>query len=419
MLTSCPPDWSDIATRARCEDGSPSLRDPVATMPVTSHRTGLTYRNAHCAVCHGDIYPNSTDVWKPRIECPSLMQSLTPNLTSADISHALTFEPSQNSWVLRLPSHKSTKSYSCILDPVLPDTSEHIVRRCPTGIIRTCALNWTNADVRNRCEAYTALVFHQNDGYRNAHCAICNNVPVQNLACVRASSRVSVYGKEFSPKAFAVLFDLSGDSGNIVGKERACSDMDQLYDPFFRRCRDVVCSQEGQNYIEGHCISVLPALDSAEDYPANSGRYRNDSAALSDKSKSEYFLNCPKFLLDPDEYELLDDGTVNVPAYHRAYPPDLFHIRSDGRLEICTDEGVEYVDKFKPSMSYVTMAGLGVSITFLLLHLTAFTLLPELRNLSGKNLASLCVSLLAAYTVFIVGQFLEVRISILSLTVTF
>jgi hypothetical protein len=252
-------------------------------------------------------------------------------------------------------------------------------------------------------------VFYQNDGFRNAHCAICNNIPVQNLACVRASSRVSVYGKEFSPKAFAVLFDLSGDSGNIVGKERACSGKDQLYDPFFRRCRDVVCSQEWQNYISGHCISVLPTVESTEDYPAKNGEYRNNSDALSDDRKSDYFLNCPKFLLEPDEYEILDDGTVNVPAYHRSYTQDRFYLRDDGHLEICTDEGVEYVDKFNPSMSYVTMAGLGVSIIFLMLHLTAFALLPELRNLSGKNLASLCVSLLAAYTVFIVGQFIEVR----------
>jgi hypothetical protein len=253
-------------------------------------------------------------------------------------------------------------------------------------------------------------VFYHNDGYRNTHCAICNNVPVQNLACVRASSRVAIYGKEFSPKAFAVLFDLSDDSGNIVGMERACPDMNQLYDPFFRRCREVVCSQEGQDYIAGHCISVLPAVDSTEDYSANSGEHRNKSIIFAADNMSDYFLSCPKFLLEPDEYKILEDGTVNVPTYHRNYSRDQFYIRYDGHLEICTDEGVEYIDKFNPNMSYVTMSGLGVSIIFLVLHLTAFALLSELRNLSGKNLASLCFSLLSAYTLFIIGQFLEVRV---------
>jgi hypothetical protein len=161
-------------------------------------------------------------------------------------------------------------------------------------------------------------------------------------------------------------------------------------------------------------MSILPAVDSSEDYPANRGEYRNDSGALTDDTKSDYFLQCPKFLLEPEEYAVLDDGTVSVPAYRRTYPQSQFRIRQDGRLEICNDEGVEYVDKFNPNMSYVTMAGLGVSIIFLVLHLTAFTILPELRNLSGKNLASLCFSLLAAYTVFIVGQFLEVRIQVMN-----
>lgn len=54
----------------------------------------------------------------------------------------------------------------------------------------------------------------------------------------------------------------------------------------------------------------------------------------------------------------------------------------------------------------MTLAGLGVSVVFLLLHLLAFALVPELRNLSGKNLASLCLSLLVAYVSFIAGQLL-------------
>ena len=413
MLTTCPPEWGNAEIRSKCEDDNPSLRDPIATMPVTSHRSGLTYRNAHCALCHGDISPNTTDLWMPRLECPNLMQSFVSNMTSENISRALKFVPDQNSWVMRLPTGNGTKNYNCNVDPVLPETSEHIVRRCPVGIIRTCAVNWTNSDVRSRCEAYTALVFFQNDGYRNAHCAICNNVPVQNLACIRATTRVHDYTREFSPKAFAVLFDLTGDSGEI-GQERACPKKEQLYDPFFRQCRDVVCPQEGQNYRSGLCISVLPRDDDdtsndAENIDKNNTLHISNNDLFGNESKSSHFMQCPKFLLEVTEYQSLDDETVYVLAYDRTFLKSDFFIRSDGRLEICTDEGVEFVDKFNPNMGYVTIAGLGVSIVFLVLHLTAFLLLPELRNLSGKNLASLCVSLLAAYCAFIVGQFIEVR----------
>lgn len=60
--------------------------------------------------------------------------------------------------------------------------------------------------------------------------------------------------------------------------------------------------------------------------------------------------------------------------------------------------------KFSQSMGYISAVGLGVSIACLLLHLAVFFLLPEMRNLSGKNLACLSISLLVAYLSFIAGQ---------------
>ncbi len=46
------------------------VSDPFGTMPVTSSRSGITYRNYYCAVCNSD----SEDIkfWRPRLECPSL-----------------------------------------------------------------------------------------------------------------------------------------------------------------------------------------------------------------------------------------------------------------------------------------------------------------------------------------------------------
>lgn len=36
----------------------------------------------------------------------------------------------------------------CHVDPVLPATSEHFVRRCQADTVRACAPNWTNQEVR-------------------------------------------------------------------------------------------------------------------------------------------------------------------------------------------------------------------------------------------------------------------------------
>jgi hypothetical protein len=95
---------------------------------------------------------------------------------------------------------------------------------------------------------------------------------------------------------------------------------------------------------------------------------------------------CPKFVLEKEDYEVLNDS-VYVPQYKKTFKEGEFAIREDDSLEVCVGSlGVKLVDKFGIYMGYVTYAGLGVSIIFLILHLTAFILVSELRNLSGKHL---------------------------------
>ncbi|XP_027229337.2 G-protein coupled receptor Mth2 [Penaeus vannamei] len=55
----------------------------------------------------------------------------------------------------------------------------------------------------------------------------------------------------------------------------------------------------------------------------------------------------------------------------------------------------------------VTLAGLSASSLCLVLHLVAFALVPHLRNLHGRNVASLSVSLLGAYVSFILSVFAD------------
>ncbi|XP_066996196.2 uncharacterized protein [Anabrus simplex] len=418
MVTTCPPEWEDVDIRARCENDGDEQKDPVSAMPVTSHVTGLTYRNPHCAVCHSDLNHTLSDFWKPRLECPNYNPQR--GLPADVISQALTFDNESNSWGLNLTD---SGFHACFVDPVIPETSSHVVRRCEPNIIRTCAINWTNADIRDRCDAYTSHVYQGGDGYRNPHCAMCNNVPVQYLACSKTLFR-SMFPKDFNPVAFAVLFDLSG-GGDTVGMVRPCPDKKQLYDPFFRRCRSVVCTKAGQDYSDGRCITIAKDEDAEDEYsnehPSNDHIYIVDQNSTGpiiieeevypDLNETEitFFTTCPKFLLDQQDYELQDgNSSVYVPTYERTFGKGEFRIQPDGHLEICASSlGTQFIDKFGTYMGYVTFAGLGVSVVFLVLHLVAFVLIPELQNLSGKNLVSLCVSLLCAYCAFMLGQVLE------------
>ena len=65
------------------------------------------------------------------------------------------------------------------------------------------------------------------------------------------------------------------------------------------------------------------------------------------------------------------------------------------------------IGKFGEYMGIVTFVCLGISIICLVIHIFITLLLPELRNLSGKNLLSLCIALLGGYTSFVVSMFLE------------
>ncbi|KAK6637740.1 hypothetical protein RUM44_008162 [Polyplax serrata] len=387
MVTTCPSMWKNSNFRNKCEMAD--ISDPLMTLPVTSHKTGITYRNIHCALCNSDADNASIDFWVPRLECPSLHLGTSVEMPH-NVTDMLVWNGPRNQWGV----HHQTW-HPCFVDPVIPDTSSSFVRRCRENVIHACAVNWTNADIRNRCEAYTSLVYDGPKAYRNPHCALCNNIPLQNLACAKISQR-GFLPNSFLPTAFSVLFDLTGKS-EAVGKIKPCR-KDQLYDPFFKMCRDVLCPkpESGKSCIAEEEDDYYSPIISV--YEAEEEDSWNASLA---------FLTCPKFLLAPEDYEFKDENnkTIFVSTYEKYFTENEFNINPDRSVEICAGTlGQRLVNKFGQYMGYITAVGLGVSIFFLVLHLLAFLVVPDLQNLSGKNLASLCVALLLASVSFISAQ---------------
>lgn len=383
MITTCPPKWDSMPIRSKCENMNYS--DPLTTLPATSIRTNKTYRNLYCALCHNDLENSTLDVWKPRLECPTLLQIGTSQRSEEEMLQLLVWNAEKEQWGIHADDW-----HACFVDPVLPESSHDIIRRCPENTVHTCAIDWTNADVRHRCEAYTSLVYNGAIPYRNPHCAMCNNIPLQNLGCSKVSHRL-FYHKEFSPTAFAVLFDLSGLGA--VGKVKPCLD-DQLYDPFFKKCRDVLCPRD-----EATNDCIVQNSDFFDQFFPNAVNETYDGSVR--------HLLCPRFLLSPDEYLSTgdDNNTIFIPAYDKYFLESEYLLNEDDSVEICVGTlGTRLVNKFGQYMGYVTAIGLGVSIIFLVLHLIAFSMVPDLQNLSGKNLASLCLTLLIANCSFIAGQ---------------
>ncbi|XP_063840404.1 uncharacterized protein LOC135089102 [Scylla paramamosain] len=124
---------------------------------------------------------------------------------------------------------------------------------------------------------------------------------------------------------------------------------------------------------------------------------------------SKEFFECILVLLEEGEFDEFPNGTVHVAAYGRTYTPGEYLKHGDGLLVCLMEEIATDTRKFSDALGWVSLIGLSLSCACLLLHLAAFALLPELRNHSGRNLASLCLALLAAYITLLVNMMVEAK----------
>lgn len=154
--------------------------------------------------------------------------------------------------------------HECYVDPAVPETLTDRVRPCSgKTTINGCPESYTNETIRELCHSYTGLIFEPNTAYRNVHCAICNGANLEKLICLN----LGPYGRNnwqqtFNTFSFAVLFDLSGEESNSVGFERGPCVDGELYDPFFKKCRNVICGSADQTYVKGKCVSITTSKDS-------------------------------------------------------------------------------------------------------------------------------------------------------------
>ncbi|XP_023242319.1 latrophilin receptor-like protein A [Centruroides sculpturatus] len=127
---------------------------------------------------------------------------------------------------------------------------------------------------------------------------------------------------------------------------------------------------------------------------------------------SQQFLSCPHIFIESKYFQILDNETLYVPNYstysHRGlYPPGDYYISGDGVyvcfLQVFIEEHkkVYYLEEI---LVYTTVIGLSMSLVCLFLHFVSFLLVPEMKNLPGKNLASLSLSLFMSNLVFLIGR---------------
>ena len=105
------------------------------------------------------------------------------------------------------------------------------------------------------------VVYSNTHSYRNPHCAICNHKSINEVSCRKEQLNRQ---KRARKPSYDILVDQPSlvdinpwDGGIYVGKRPmaipACPS-GQVYDVFFKRCRQLVCALPGYFIVNRRCV---------------------------------------------------------------------------------------------------------------------------------------------------------------------
>jgi G protein-coupled receptor Mth (Methuselah protein) len=237
-VANCPANYTGPSEiRVQCMSGN--VTDPFLNSPVSDSRTGKTFKNRYCALCN-DANSAYLQSWNIAVSCE--------NSNSGDFAFQdLTYRSDLVRWGL----NREGRFDKCTLKYDKPVYINNI-RLCRANLVSTCPAGYRRQNFVRACEAYMTVVVGRDVMYRNPHCAVCNGVPIDEVFCFSTSLMSRKSNKPFS---FALLLDVNRSDGDIVGESNpnTCPS-GQKYDPFFKKCRTLVCAIPGFKMQNGKCV---------------------------------------------------------------------------------------------------------------------------------------------------------------------
>ncbi|XP_060572788.1 adhesion G protein-coupled receptor E3-like [Ruditapes philippinarum] len=348
VVTKCSSEWNDTFSRNLCENvkDDPNI---VFKVPVID-RKNFIYRNMYCAYCN---FQFDFDFWIVEERCPS----------QNDNSQCKLFYD--------------------------PPVNHSLPTSCRTfDFVSTCSLVGNSTEENSQCElSPTNIVYTFTSGgeftkYKNKYCALCNNEDEDLLLC-----NTGIYEGDgpivFHPPgySFRVLVDLN-TMGNGNAIEFHCKN-DQIYDPISKNCRKIFCPPT-TIIINGRCIPEVRTLKQETD---------------------ENTTSCAFIKLKSNEWSSENETGIYVPALDKVFNSSMFYFNGTD-VYLCADmfenqPGSTDIFTFNSAESYVTICGLIFSISALTVTLIIYCMFIELRNIPGKILICLIISLLSAQTSFL------------------
>ena len=372
----CPRNWTEMSVRHKCQDEDKS--DPLTSLPVFDKKSHVTYRNIFCARCNGAL---KTAYWKLQFDCWQWFNStafiifnLSDNMDLLHTNCSVTKSPKK--FQLKYLERCIPRFHDCF-----NFSQEKNESYCQTECLRYAF------PICKRRHAKTTR-------FRNPQCALCYGIKPYYL-----DSKCYVPGRKsgnFPP--LTILFDFRSTSKYstvVINKKmrlyqntkhvRSCR-FNEVYDPYTDKCKTLVPAELYNRQHELNAFEGIP------------------------KKETGLSQNCPFISFNKSDFERLPNGTVYIKPHNKIYSNTSYTIRND-KLLLCvnfTRNGTATVSersigktKTTPaSLQILTSIGCIVSVVSLVLLLITYILFAELRNLPGKIIINLALSLLAYQAMF-------------------
>ena len=145
---------------------------------------------------------------------------------------------------------------------------------------------------------------------------------------------------------------------------------------------------------------------------------RNATVLIANKevfmeNKTKLHSNCTFIAFNESDYVILPNGTVHVKPHHKVYGNSSYKIHAS-KLFLCVkfsrnvtvlvvakQHSIGYIKPAAATLQIVTSVGCIASMVSLILLLTTYTFFSELRNLPGRIIINLSLSLLFYQGVFL------------------
>ncbi|XP_067051044.1 uncharacterized protein [Acropora muricata] len=380
VWTTCPKNWSDPIVQHKCQNEDQS--DFWNNLPVFDKDSRITYRNIFCARCNGAV---NTRYWKLRAICWSWFNT-----------KGLTFEE-----LMRMADAKC--------DVIIRASWLQYLKGCIPRFqdCSTVSQEKNDMNCQSQCLGYAfpAYTSKSNKVFRNVQCALCNGIKPMHLRITP-----NMMGS-LQPPPLSILFDFASSSESsieIIDRKMDASrhiqqswscDPDEVYDPCTVTCNKTVCLNRTKAGTGTQFVKT--GLRTFENVAEN---------------KTKLHLNCTFIGFNESDYvELLND-IVHVKPHHKVYGNAFCKI-VDNNLFLCAkfsrnarNATVENADEqhrigdnetAAAPLEIMTSVGCIASMVSLILLLTTYTFFSELRNLPGRIIINLSLSLLFYQGVFL------------------